>query len=488
MWTVEGFGAAQSGSRALHVEYRAKPAVGRAARIGTAFASTAASTATSPSNPLRVPVRIARPLGWTLLVILCVVLLVFSLIGILHTFRGTPIARIHLSGTGEIDLAAEDSSFRTAAEALTGVSLAEGNEVEILLNEEVLRRLFTDLRNARSTIAIRNYYALPGRVADSLGAILSERASAGVQVLYLYDAFGSDFAAGYLARLESAGVEVRAFRPLRWFDLSRAQNRSHVRAVIVDGVVGYTGGYGIADLWLGDGVSQGSWRETSVRFTGPAVRQLQSAFSIGWAEATGTLLVGPRYYPPGDSVAAGGSLAGLLYAVPTQGSTQAERFLLLSILGARRTLYVTNSYFVPDDDQRRLLAAAARRGVDVRILTAGRHTDIPLARLAGRAHYASLLRSGVRIYEYQPSMVHAKTLVADGHWATVGTMNFDNRSAALNEESNLLMLDRALGARLDTIFLRDLRHARELRLEEFARRPWHEKVKERAATLLSRVL
>lgn len=443
------------------------------------------ATSTTPDpKPAR---RLLRVLGWMAAILAGALVLLFAVVGILHTFRGTPIARVHVSGGAPTRVEVADSGFQATVEALTSVRLTEGNRVEILLNEEVLRRLFADLRSARSTIAFRNYYALPGQVADSLAAVLQERARAGVQVLFLYDAFGSEFSPGYLERLDSAGVVVRGFRPLRWFTLSRAQNRSHVRAIVIDGVIGYTGGFGVADVWLGDGVKEGSWRETSVRFTGPAVRQLQSIFSIGWAEATGTLLVGSRYFPP-LAQPAGETAAGVLYAVPTQGSTQAERFNVLSILGASRTLYITNSYFVPDDDQRRLLIDAARRGVDVRILTAGRHTDVPLVRLAGRAHWAELLRAGVRIYEYEPSMIHAKTLVADGRWVSVGTMNFDNRSAALNEESNLLVLDPGHGAEMEGIFLRDLRLAREIQLDPFLRRPWSQKLRERGAALLARLL
>src|SRR5690606_14269146 len=172
----------------------------------------------------------------------------------------------------------------------------------------------------------------------------------------------------------------------------------------------------------------------------------------------------PAFFPPAGAEAAGGLLAGLLYAVPSDGSTEAERFLVLSIQGASRTLYVTNSYFVPDDDLRGLLAAAARRGVDVRILTAGVHTDVASARFAGRAQYEELLGAGVRIYEYEPSMLHAKTLVAGGLWSSVGTTNFDNRSLALNEESNFLVYDPEVGARMDSLFHADLGHAREIRL------------------------
>jgi cardiolipin synthase len=231
-----------------------------------------------------------------------------------------------------------------------------------------------------------------------------------------------------------------------------------------------------------------SWRDTSVRFVGPAVMSLQAAFIIGWGETSGTLLAGTRYFPAEGFAPVDSTVAGLLYAVPTHGSTPAERFLVASIAGAGRTLYITNSYFIPDDDQRHLLEQAAQRGVDVRILTAGRHTDMKSVRLAGRAQYEELLEAGVKIYEYQPSMIHAKTLVVDGLWATVGTMNFDNRSATLNEESNLVMMDAALGARLDSIFFRDLEHAREIRLESFRERPWYQHILEWGATLASPLL
>jgi cardiolipin synthase len=180
--------------------------------------------------------------------------------------------------------------------------------------------------------------------------------------------------------------------------------------------------------------------------------------------------------------------AGLLFTMPTTGSTPAERFLALSIASARRTLYVSNSYFVPDDDFRALLLAAAQRGVDVRVLTVSRKTDVKTTWYAGRYRYAELLRGGVRIYEYQPTMMHAKTFVIDGLWSTVGTLNFDNRSLAFNNESNLVMLDREMGARMDSAFFDDLRYAKEISLPDFERRPWTSRVLELGAALLSRVL
>lgn len=285
--------------------------------------------------------------------------------------------------------------------------------------------------------------------------------------------------------------------------LHRVNARSHVRVISVDGVVGYTGGFGIADKWYGTGRLAGEWRETNVRFTGPAVGQLLAAFAVGWAEATGHLLTldpdaaaaltgdtpgeadtsAPAVVSRGLPVAA----AGLLHTAPTLGSTRAERFLSLSIGSARERLYVTNAYFVPGTYFRRLLERAAARGVDVRVLTTG-SSDVSTTWYAGRAQYADLLAAGVRIYEYTPTMMHAKTMVVDGRWISVGSMNFDNRSLVFNDEANLVALDTALGSRLEAIFLADLAFAREVTPASFARRPWWHRPREWVASLLTRVL
>ena len=278
---------------------------------------------------------------------------------------------------------------------------------------------------------------------------------------------------------------VVPFRPLRFSTLYVLQNRSHVRGIVIDGRVGWTGGFGIDDKWLGDGRTGGAWRETNVRFEGPAVRQLQAAFAAAWTEATGVLVTGRATV---DRYEGGVATAGLLYASPTLGSTAAERFLALSIAGARKTLYVTNAYFAPDENFVALLIQAAHRGVDVRILVGGPHTDVRAARLAAHARYEALLDAGVRVYEWQPSTLHAKTFVVDGLWSSVGTMNFDNRSLALNDEVTLMVLDAGVGRRMDAIFLEDLRYAKEITAEEFRRRPWAERLAEWGANLLTRVI
>jgi cardiolipin synthase len=258
--------------------------------------------------------------------------------------------------------------------------------------------------------------------------------------------------------------------------------------VVVDGRVGYTGGFGVADKWQGNGMTTDQWRDTNARFEGPAVMQLQAAFISAWAETTGELLTGELFFPRAGFDSIGPATAGLLYSTPSLGSTDAERFLALSISSARKSMYITNSYFVPDDDFRRMLTEAAKRGVDVRVLTAGDKTDVKTTTWAARARYEELLRGGVRIYEYNPAMVHAKTFVVDGLWSSIGTLNFDNRSLALNNESNLVMLDATLGDAMMAMYLSDLEHATEIKLETFAQRPFTERVFEWGANLLSRLL
>jgi cardiolipin synthase len=333
------------------------------------------------------------------------------------------------------------------------------------------------------------YFSKPGAVADSMATYLADRARAKVRVLLLLDAFGSQGLAGEWAdNLKKAGVEIAWLRPLHWYTLHKAAQRSHVRVVVVDGRVGYTGGFGLADYWLGNGRAENEWRESNARFEGPTVAQLQETFASGWAEATGELITGDLFFPPQAFAEVGTVKAAVFHSVPTIGSTPAERFLALSISGARRTLYVSNSYFVPDDDFRNLLVRAAKRGVDVRILTAGDKSDVKTTVYAGRARYPELLKGGVRVYEYQPTMMHAKTFVIDGVWSTVGSLNFDNRSLVFNNESNVVALDERVGASMDSLFLNDLQYSKEIKLDVFERRSRTERMLEWAANMLQRVL
>jgi cardiolipin synthase len=410
----------------------------------------------------------------------------FALIGFLQVTRGTAVRHVQGVGSGGTSVSVSEPEFPLMVSMLAGTALASGHRVEALLNGDgTYPRMWEDLRSAQRSITLQLYYGAPGRMARAIGDILRERLAAGVRVFILYDAFGTvDIPADELEAFRAAGANIEPFRPIRLSRLHLAQNRSHVRGIVIDGRIGWTGGFGIDDKWFGDGHTNGGWRETNVRFEGPAVRQLEAAFAAAWAEATGVLFTARLTAESHDD----GVTAGLLYTTPTLGSTPAERFLALSIAGARKTLYITNPYFVPDTNFIEMLAATARRGVDVRILTAGPKTDTNFVRRAGRGTYGALLNAGVRIYEWQPTALHAKTFVIDGEWSAIGSMNFDNRSMALNDESTLMVLDGAFGAQMMRLFLGDLQHAREITPAEFSRRPWRSRLVERAANLLTRIL
>jgi cardiolipin synthase len=417
--------------------------------------------------------------------IVAVVLLAW--IGFLHLTRGTAVRHVRGVGADGAPAAVSEPYFPLSIALLTGTPLTTGNRVEVALNGDgTYARLWEDLKAARQSITLQLYYGNGGRVADTLHEILVDRVAAGVRVFVLYDAFGTlDMPRERVESLRKSGIRVEPFRPLRISALHLAQNRSHARGIVVDGRVGWTGGFGIDDKWLGNGRKNGSWRETNVRFEGPAVKQLQAAFAAAWTEATGVLFTGRA---TASEHAGGVTAAGLLYATPTLGSTAAERFMAASISGAQTSLYMTNAYFAPDDNMVDLLVAAARRGVDVRLLTAGPKTDVRTVRFAGRALYERLLGAGIRIYEWQPAPLHAKVFVADSLWSTVGSMNFDNRSLALNDETTLMILDAEIGRQMVTTFENDLRDAKQITLDQFRQRSWLERVLELGARSLSRLL
>ncbi|HEX2721994.1 MAG TPA: phospholipase D-like domain-containing protein [Gemmatimonadaceae bacterium] len=429
-------------------------------------------------------------LKYTLLTMLVVLLLVMMLIGVLSVTRGATVRTVIAEGDREGPPQISDPLFPRTIELFTGTHIEPGNRIDLLLNGEgTYPPLWKDLASATRTITVQLYYSQPGAVADTMAKYLSERAKAGVRVLVLLDAFGSQpLGEKWLTGLRNAGVEVAWLRPLKWYTLHKAAQRSHVRVVVVDGRVGYTGGFGLADYWLGDGRHDGQWRETNVRFSGPTVAALQAAFASGWAETTGELLTGDLFFPPGSFQNEGSVNAGLMHSLPTIGSTPAERFLALTIAGARKTLYISNSYFVPNDDFCKLLINQAKRGVDVRVLTVSSKTDVKSTWYAGRALYEKLLEGGVKIYEYKPAMMHAKTIVVDGLWSAVGSMNFDNRSIAFNNESQIVSLDPVMGGRMNEVFLEDIKYSDEIDLENFRKRPWTGKVLEWGAQKLRRVL
>ena len=418
---------------------------------------------------------------------LTAVILIAAVIGVLFVTRGTAVRRVRGVGADGVPVGVTEPDFAATVALLAGGVILPGNKVDLALNGDgTYERLWADLRSATESITVQMYYAEPGRVADQLSKILIERALSGIAVFVLYDAFGAGgLKRAYLKALRDAGVRVVAFRPLRFRNLWVVQNRSHIRGVVIDRRVGWTGGFGVDDKWLGDGHTDLAWRDTNIRFEGPAVSQLLAAFAAAWAEATGELFSGRIAVTYEED---GVEAAGLLATAPTLGSTAAERFLALSIAGAQKKLYITNAYFAPDRSFVALLVAAADRGVDVRVLVGGPRTDVRVARRAAHSRYDRLLVAGVRVFEYKPSTLHAKTFVVDGYWTAVGTMNFDNRSLALNDECTLMVLDKEFGSQMEEMFLADLARSEEISLEVFRKRPQIARVAEWGANLITSLL
>jgi cardiolipin synthase len=442
--------------------------------------------ATRVLNRTRLALR--RRLSWEAQLLIAVAALAATVVVV---FRMTlpDVQRLEVAPAESFPDAASPH-FEKLLGAYTGARFESGNRIEILLNGDgTYPRLWDDLRGATRSIVIQTYYAQPGAIADTLAAILAAQARRGVSVRLLLDGFGAaPLPDAWRARLRESGVRVATLRPLHWHSMHGAADRSHVRIVVVDGGIGYTGGFGIADYWSGDGRSNGAWRETNVRVEGPAVFQFQAVFGTGWHEATGELLTDMDHFSSSTAQARGSQLAAMLFTTTTTGTTAAERFLALMLAGARTRLWITNSYFVPNADYTRLLSDAARRGVDVRVLTAGTRSDVRTTLYAGRHRYAELLRAGVRIWEYQAAMMHAKTMSVDRMWSGIGSMNFDNRSLAFNDESTLLARDTSVAAELDSVFLNDLGHAREIRAAEWRARSPLSRLLERAANLLTALL
>ena len=441
----------------------------------------------------------------TLAAALGLVLLAAAFVALTYAARGAPVRQVlalddRLPGgdgarrwvDGVSPLPAASDEFCEVAKVLCKTALAEGHDVRYFFEGDPLfDALLDDVARAERLVTWHVFWFKPGRLATRVADVLAERARAGVPVLVLLDHFGSKgLGDAYVRRLRDAGVDVAIFRPPRWNTLYKAQHRMHIRAVVVDGRVGYTGGFGIDDRWLGDGRRAGQWRDTSARVTGPAVDQLQGAFVSNWAEATGDLLLGNRVFDfERHDRADGPHTVGLMYSSPSLGSTAAERFFFTAIAAARERCWLTSAYFVPNRHFRRLLCEAADRGVDVRVLTPGANTDRTSTWYAARAHYEELIHAGVRIHEYRPTMVHAKTLVIDGVWAAVGTLNFDNRSMVLNDEVGLLAWDPTLGRELETAFVADLAFADEITVDaERARTGTADRLREWAACRVARLL
>ena len=387
------------------------------------------------------------------------------------------------------DLQVDSPDFLRAAEALTGAPITRGNEAELLINGDRIFPVFLEtIAAAERTLNVQTYVYWRGEIAEQVATAVRDKARQGVRCKVILDALGSaQMQRSQIKEMSGAGAEVLVFRPPKPYAIKRVANRTHRRVLVADGVVGMTGGVGIAAQWMGDADGPDHWRDTHVRVRGPVVRGLQGAFAENWLEGTGEVLAGDEYLPELEPVDDGGPMQ-VVRSSAKVGDTNAEALYYLALGSARRSIELTAAYFVPRPAFTDALCAAADRGVDVRVVVPGPHIDKSVVRVGGRAAYQQLLDAGVRLFEYQPTMLHAKTLCIDGKWASVGTINFDNRSFQLHDEVTLCVWDERFAARLNEAFAADLESSEEIQPERWAGRPLRQRASEAATTVLRREL
>ena len=386
-------------------------------------------------------------------------------------------------------VAVGSDEFLRATEAITSTPISPGNRAEILINgDEIFPAFIEAISSAEQSVNLLTYVYWHGEIAREIADAICERAQAGVEVNVLFDAVGSAKMGRELTtQIRDAGAHLAIFRPPKPYAIRRLNNRTHRKLCIVDGRVGLIGGVGIADEWTGNAEDPDHWRDTHVRVRGPVVRGLQGAFAENWLEATGDVLVGPQYLPDLDPIESGCKMQ-LVRSSAGVGDTNVEALYFLAIACARRNINLTAAYFAPRPAFIEALCDAAGRGVDVRLLVPGSHIDKAFVRKAGRGSYEELLECDVQIWEYCPTMLHAKTLTIDGCWSSVGSVNFDNRSFQLQDEATLCVSSESFTERLDDQFLRDLARSEPIELERWRKRSLRAKANERALTLARREL
>jgi cardiolipin synthase A/B len=363
----------------------------------------------------------------------------------------------------------DSRAFAESLSHLVNAPVESGGRVEVLDNgDDFLPSLLKDVRAARSTINILVFVWKDGRMSDQLLEALIERQRQGVAVRVLLDGYGGDDDGELFDALVKAGGRVSSFRAPSLTSWMRVHRRNHRRSIVIDSQVGYVGGMGIADQWLGDAQDPEHWRDVMFRVTGPMAQRLQAAFVSPWVSASGEIVVQPLDEP---RVEADG-VERFIHHVnsPADDDQSMAYFFLLPIMAARQSIHLTTPYFIPDEPLKEALRQKAREGVDVRVIVPGTHTDHVLTRFTGQNSYETLLEAGVKIYEYQPTFIHAKMAIVDGQWSIIGSPNLNTRSRRLDEENAMAVLDRGLATQLEQRHAADLARSSEIELERWRRR------------------
>ncbi len=378
-----------------------------------------------------------------------------------------------------------DAQFQYEMGTLLGPPIIDGNRYQTLLNgDQIFPSMLAAIASARQTVTFESYIYWSGDIGKKFADALSDRARAGVKVHVLLDWAGSQKMEGSLLdELKAAGVHVERFHEPSWYHLGRLNNRTHRKLLVIDGKTGFTGGVGIAPLWEGNAQDSEHWRDSHFKVEGPVVAQMQSVFVDNWTKASGEVLHGAAYFPP--LVKVGEHRAHMFSSSPSGGAESMQLMYLMAITAADHSIDLASAYFVPNQLTRNAMVKALQRGVKIRVIVPGPHTDADTVSNASKSNWDELLDAGAKIYEYQPTMYHCKVLVLDGRMTSVGSTNFDQRSFSLNDEANLNIYDEAFAREQTRIFEQDLAKSREFTAADWHNRPAWDRFKERAASLLS---
>lgn len=386
-----------------------------------------------------------------------------------------------ISPIGEID---SPEVIRSMGQLL-GPPVVGGNRIRHLKNgHEIFPAMLKAIREAKYSINFETFIYWKGKIGRELAEALAERASAGVEVQVLLDWVGSNrIDKVEIDLMEDAGVVIERYRPVKWYSVSHLNNRTHRKILVVDGRIGYTGGVGVADQWLGDAEDKKHWRDSHFEIVGPAVAQLQSAFMDNWLATHDNVLHGEKYFPKLED--RGDTLSQVFKSSPEEGSGSVRLMYLYALAHARNSVLIASAYFVPDDFVMEALADAVKRGLRVEIIVPGAEIDSDITRAASRASWGKLLEGGVQIYEYQKTMFHCKYIVIDRKFVSVGSTNFDQRSFRLNDECNLNVFDDEFAMEMERVFEEDKSHSELQTLEMWRGRPFIEKATDQLATIVS---
>lgn len=419
--------------------------------------------------------RVALPL-W----LLAVVALIFVLMVVI-------LWSVKRKRRPHMQLAADDAlpDLMRSVAGMTQGMIVGGNRLELIQNGAFWDRVFDDIREAQRTINFETFLTKRGELTRRLADAMCAKAREGVQVRMMLDGTGGKhFGRTDLRRLREAGVEVRKYHPIRPSTLGLLNNRDHRKIIVIDGKLGYVGGHCVTDNWLGDAEDRQHFRDVSARVEGPVVAQLQAAFAENWIEETGGVMGGPDFFP--ELAAVGETPAHAVWLSPSGSPSSVKILHYMMLRAAKKRITIQNPYFLPDPDAREALLEAVRRGVEVRVMIpATSASDAPLVQHASHHHYGTLLTGGVRLFDYQQTLLHQKIIVIDGAWASIGSANFDDRSFEVNDEICLMTYDEGVARELEAIFDHDLAQAKEVDRDAWQRRAFFHKLKDFGAFLFN---